>query len=64
MSNFIYELELELGKLNFDFYIDITTQLNKLIKTCSELVNKNAPLRPTTRREKLIRLKPWLNKGI
>ena len=64
LSNSIDERELELGRLNFDSSIDINTQLNQLIKTFSKVVNKNASLRPTTRREKQIKMKPWLTKDV
>ena len=63
-SNFVNELELKLWKLNFDSSIDINTQINQLIQTFSEVLNKSAPLRPTTKWEIRIRLKLWLTKGI
>ena len=41
LSSFVNELKLEQGKLNFDSTIGINIQLNQLIKTFSEVVNKN-----------------------
>ena len=63
-SNFIDELELELRKLNFDSLINTNTQFNQLANTFFEEANENAPLRPTIRRQKHIKLKLWLTKGI
>ena len=49
LSNFVNELELKLWKLNFDSSIDINTQINQLIQTFFEVLNKSAPLRSTAK---------------
>ena len=38
--------------------------MDELIQTLTEVTNKHAPLRKTSRREMKISSKPWLTKGL
>ena len=67
-EHFLEDLELKLNefslKYNNENVNNLDTQWNEFESIFNKTVFLHAPLRPMTRREKRIKAKPWLTKGI
>jgi len=65
IEEFLIDLHLQLSTIDFDSTIAcVNNDAQQLLKIFKLVLDKHAPLRPMTRKEKRLNKKPWITKGI
>ena len=64
-ENFLEQLDNQLSLVRNSFCTkSVNEQFDQIVSTLSEVVDIHAPLRKATRKEKRLKLRPWITRGI
>ena len=64
LENFLIDLEEALSPRNFNTGSTVHNDFDQFIHIFQTIINKHAPLRKLSRREKQLQAKPWITRGL
>ena len=64
LENFLIDLEEALSPRNFNTGSTVHNDFDEFIHIFQTIINKHAPLRRLSRREKQLQAKPWITRGV